>query len=149
MAANALQQTDASKDLRTALEEASVLSEELQAANEELLAANEALDQRVAQRTLELGHANAELGRINAELNRRVEVETSAGSRRCHLQEVLLLGEPGRYEIPAGPTPAATRAFAELSPSWPRRQILRQPALAADGAFKGRAHGWRELGRDH
>jgi signal transduction histidine kinase/ActR/RegA family two-component response regulator len=76
--ANALHQTGPTEDLRTVLEETSVLAEELQAANEELLAANEELDQRVAERTLALGAVNAELERVNAELHRRVEAETAA-----------------------------------------------------------------------
>jgi signal transduction histidine kinase/CheY-like chemotaxis protein len=78
LVSNALQQTDVSEDLRTALEETSVLAEELQATNEELIAANEQLDQHVAERTAELGRANSQLELVNAELSRRVEAETAA-----------------------------------------------------------------------
>jgi signal transduction histidine kinase len=81
MAAHGLRDADTASELRTALEETSVLTEELQAANEELLAVNEELDQAVEQRTAELAGANAELARVNAELNRRVEVEAAARAK--------------------------------------------------------------------
>ncbi len=97
LVAAALHQTDASEDLRVALEESSVLAEELQAANEELLAANEELDQRVTERTRSLEAANAELERLNYDLSRRVEAETAqrakAQAQLFQLQKLEALGQ--------------------------------------------------------
>jgi signal transduction histidine kinase/ActR/RegA family two-component response regulator len=97
LVASALRQTDATKDLRVALEESSVLAEELQAANEELLAANEELDRRVSERTVSLEAANAELERLNDDLSRRVEVEAAqrakAQAQLFQLQKLEALGQ--------------------------------------------------------
>jgi signal transduction histidine kinase len=97
LVAAALQGTDATEDLRVALEESSVLAEELQAANEELLAANEELDRRVAERTGSLELANSELERLNDDLHRRVEAEAEqrakAQAQLFQLQKLEALGQ--------------------------------------------------------
>jgi signal transduction histidine kinase/ActR/RegA family two-component response regulator len=77
LAAERLQDLAATEELRSALEETSVLAEELREANEALIEANTHLDQRVAERTAALNAANAKLERINADLQRRVEAETA------------------------------------------------------------------------
>ena len=69
------------QEVRTALEEASVLAEELQATNDALGQANHELEQRVADRTMALDQANAKLERLNAHLRARIDAETAARSR--------------------------------------------------------------------